>query len=171
MQPNFYLPPVFVFLLTNMQRHNGLVSANVFDVHSYTSVLQKYVEPIAFMISGETAPSEDDFARAFAKLDAACPIKTNNSSSSSSPSCSCKLALQALRHQSVYDPQLKPTSLHNTIGLLLDLRLLLFRCTQYAESSGEMNTLHETLCEIGGTCVQGQSHRLMYLYLAWHNML
>lgn len=139
----------------------------MYDVHSYTPFLQKYVPLIADSIS-QDLPSESEIDQLLAKLVVMCPRGSSSNNIRGDglvADCDCQIALQALlRHRPVYDEQLPA---HHP----LDLRLLLFRCAQYAFAADEITTLHETLYEIGDTCVQGQSHRLMYLYLAWNDIM
>ena len=56
------------------------------------------------------------------------------------------------------------------LGRDLNLPMLLFICLHHAEDLDEMKSFHETLMEMNKTCIQGQSHRLLYWYMATNGL-
>jgi len=79
--------------------------------------------------------------------------------------CPCHMALnnmvcQYQARSGLLDPQLND----------LDVAAILVTCWRYAKDNDELEQLHESMMEIGGTCRQGQSHRLLFLLLAYHKL-
>lgn len=152
------------------------------DVHSYTVYIRQAVLSAKDRLYEILHKYEDDFTTEtcsdmIAKLRASCPC-SNQSTSAAAACCACTVALKTILGNyysitpqgppfiivpALYDPELPQ-------GIDIDIRRLLRACVEYALANDEMPTLHDTLCEIGGTCIQGESHRLLYLMLAWHNL-
>lgn len=122
------------------------------SVHTYTACFKRLlpiVEPLIDPVSTE------EFLSAAAELNTRC---TKNP-------CSCHVALNNMVRQYQSRSGLIDPDLNN-----VDVAAIFVTCWRYAKDNDELEQLHESMMEIGGTCRQGQSHRLLFLLLAYHEL-
>lgn len=138
------------------------------DVHTYTQFFKQYVPKVAphfkdLVTRGELMFTVRKFMRATERVLCAEP-------------CFCRAAVQQIvgpvnedQSMSIMDAaDMAPWPLYDPdLGPLIDIRTLLVRCIDYAFDHDELKTLHDTLHEVGTTCIQGESHRLLFQYMAW----
>lgn len=122
------------------------------DVHTYTQYFKPFL-PVIRQYLGTVTP--ENFMSVVHGLNTYC---TNRD-------CSCHIALNNLFAQyqlqhCIIDPHLEN----------LDIAPLLVQCWEYANENDELERLHESLKETGGTCTQGQSHRLLFLFMAYNQL-
>jgi hypothetical protein len=122
------------------------------DVHTYTRYFKELIPSVKPLIGSVSA---HEFLSVVSELNTFC---TNCS-------CPCHIALTNMIRQYEAQRGLIDPHLQN-----LDVSALLVRCSHYANENDESDLLHEAMMDIGGTCRQGQSHRLLFLFLAYHKL-